>query len=175
MDIEAKFTSREINLLLWKTGESVSTAESCTGGNVAAALTSIPGSSNYFKGGMVTYTDEGKQRFLGVNPETIAAHSVYSAEVAREMVAGAIKAFGSTYAVAVSGVAGPTGGTPEHPVGTVWIAVGNADEITVKCRQCDEGRERNIRYATTEALEQLLDFIRTHQAEVEEVQEATEG
>lgn len=171
MDIETKFTSREINLLLWKTGETVSTAESCTGGSIAAALTSIPGSSNYFKGGVVTYSDETKMRFLDVKAETIEAHTVYSEEVAKEMVAGAIKTFDSTYAVAVSGVAGPTGGTPETPVGTVWIAVGNAEEIVTKKRTEDEGRERNIQYATCEAVEMLLEFIRAHQPVAEEAEE----
>lgn len=171
MDLETKFTSREINLLLWKTGESVSTAESCTGGNIAAALTSIPGSSNYFKGGIVTYSDETKMRFLGVKAETLETHTAYSEEVVKEMVAGAIKAFDSTYAVAVSGVAGPTGGTPEHPVGAVWIAVGNAEEIVTKLRKDDEGRERNVQYATCEAVSMLLDFIRAHQPQVEEAEE----
>lgn len=171
MDIESKFTSREINLLLWKTGETVSTAESCTGGNIAAALTSIPGSSNYFKGGIVSYTDETKQQFLDVKPETIENYTVYSEEVVKEMVAGAIKAFGSTYAVAVSGVAGPTGGTSEHPVGEVWIAVGNSLEIETIRRTADEGRDRNVQYATVDALNLLLKFIQTHQPVGEEIQE----
>ncbi len=171
MDIETKFTSREINLLLWKTGETVSTAESCTGGNVAAALTSIPGSSNYFKGGIVTYSDETKMRYLGVKAETIEAHSVYSEEVVKEMVAGALKAFDSTYAIAISGVAGPTGGTPENPVGTVWIAVGNAEEVVTKKRTENEGRERNIQYAVCDAVEMLLEFVKAHQPVAEDAEE----
>lgn len=174
MDLETKFTSREINLLLWKTGETVSTAESCTGGNVAAALTSIPGSSNYFKGGIVTYSDETKMRFLGVNSETIEAHTVYSEEVVKEMVTGAIKAFDSTYAVAISGVAGPTGGTPESPVGTIWIAVGNAEQIVTKKRTGDEGRERNIQFAVCDAVEMLLDFVKAQQPVIEEAEEVKE-
>lgn len=159
MDVETKVVSKELNLLLWKNNETLSTAESCTGGRVASAITSVPGSSNYFRGGMVTYTEESKMKFLGVKAETIEAHTVFSEEVVKEMVAGAIQAFDTTYAIAVSGVAGPAGGSPEIPVGTIWIAVGNANEIVTRKMAEDEGRERNIQYATCAALELLRDFI----------------
>ena len=168
MDIETKFVSREINLLLWKTGETVSTAESCTGGNVAAALTSIPGSSNYFKGGIVTYSYATKVRFLDVNPETIETHTAYSEEVVKEMVKGAIQSFDSTYAIAISGVAGPTGGTPETPVGTIWIAVGNSEVIITKKRSEDDGREPNVQHAVCDAIQMLFDFIQARHPSVEE-------
>lgn len=165
MSVESKFVSRELNHQLWKVAETVSTAESCTGGAVASALTSIPGSSNYFKGGIIAYTEEDKVKFLDVNPETLEKYTVYSEEVAKEMVAGAIKQFGTTYAVAVTGVAGPTGGTPEIPVGTVWIAVGDAQEIVTKKRTVDEGRQRNIDYAVADALQMLLDFVEARHPE----------
>ncbi|MDO4214786.1 MAG: CinA family protein [Bacteroidales bacterium] len=164
MNIESKFTSQLLNHLLWKTKETVSTAESCTGGNVAAALTSLAGSSAYFKGGIVAYTDECKVKYLNVNQETIDKYTVYSEEVVKEMVKGACEAFGTTYAIAVSGIAGPTGGTADKPVGTIWIAVGTADEIVTSMRSVDEGRERNILYATCEALEMLLKFVESRQA-----------
>ena len=89
--------------MLWKVEETVSTAESCTGGEIAATLTKIAGSSNYFKGGIVVYTDESKEKFLGVNPETIEKYTVYSEEVVKEMVKGCCEAFNTTYAIAVSG------------------------------------------------------------------------
>lgn len=163
MNIESKFTSQQLNHLLWKTKETVSTAESCTGGNIAAALTSLAGSSAYFKGGIVAYTDECKVKYLNVNQETIDKYTVYSEEVVKEMVKGACEAFGTTYAIAVSGIAGPTGGTADKPVGTIWIAVGTADEIVTSKRTADEGRERNILYATCEALEMLLKLVESRQ------------
>lgn len=161
MDVE--LLCQEIHALLIESGETVSTAESCTGGNIAGRLTSLSGSSAYFMGGIVVYTNESKVKFLGVNPETIEAHTVYSEEVVKEMVPGCCKCFGTTYAVAVSGVAGPTGGTPEIPVGTIWLAVGTATEIvTYKCTE-DEGRSRNIQHAVCVALEILRDFIKNRQ------------
>lgn len=161
--MEAKALCEEIHALLLASGETVSTAESCTGGNIAAALTSLSGSSAYFMGGIVVYTNETKVKYLGVNQATIDAHTVYSEEVVREMVPGCCRAFGTTYAVAVSGVAGPTGGTPEIPVGTIWLAVGTETEVvTFKCTE-DEGRSRNIQHAMCVALKILRDFIQSRQ------------
>lgn len=166
MSILSKYLSKELNTLLWKVEETVSTAESCTGGEIAATLTKIAGSSNYFKGGIVVYTDESKEKFLGVNPETIEKYTVYSEEVVKEMVKGCCEAFNTTYAIAVSGVAGPTGSLPGVPVGTIWIAVGTKDEVRTYKRTEDESRERNIEYATTDALQMLYDFvIERHQEE----------
>ena len=159
MSVESKFITKELHTLLWKNKETVSTAESCTGGNIAASLTSLPGSSSYFMGGMVVYTEESKMKFLGVKKETLDTYTVYSEEVAREMVKGVCEAFGTTYGIGVTGVAGPSGGAPEHPVGTIFIAVGTPDEMVVNKRTVDEGRERNIEYATCEALQMLRDFI----------------
>jgi nicotinamide-nucleotide amidase len=103
-------------------GVSLATAESCTGGGVAAACTRIPGSSEWFERGMVTYTNVAKREMLGVAEETLAAHGAVSEEVAREMAAGALKHSHADISVAVTGIAGPTGGVPGKPVGTVHFA-----------------------------------------------------
>ena len=101
----------------------VATAESCTGGAVAAALTDIPGSSQWFERGYVTYSNLAKQQELGVSPATLDAHGAVSREVVLAMAAGALEASGADLAVAVSGVAGPDGGTAAKPVGLVWFAL----------------------------------------------------
>jgi nicotinamide-nucleotide amidase len=97
------------------------TAESCTGGWIAKTLTDIPGSSAWFDAGVVTYSYEAKEALLGVNPRTLEHDGAVSEETALEMVSGALARFGAGVAVAVTGIAGPSGGTPEKPVGTVWI------------------------------------------------------
>ena len=101
---------------------SLVTAESCTGGWIAKVVTDIPGSSDWFDCGMATYSYEAKQAMLGVRPETLEYHGAVSRETVLEMVAGALVHSGAGIAVAVTGIAGPTGGTREKPVGTVWIA-----------------------------------------------------
>ena len=98
------------------------TAESCTGGWIAKVVTDIPGSSDWFDCGMATYSYEAKQAMLGVRPETLECHGAVSRETVLEMVAGALVHSGAGVAVAVTGIAGPSGGTPDKPVGTVWIA-----------------------------------------------------
>ena len=97
------------------------TAESCTGGWIAKALTDLPGSSAWFDAGVVTYSYEAKEALLGVNPRTLERTGAVSEETALEMVSGALSRFGAGMAVAVTGIAGPSGGTPDKPVGTVWI------------------------------------------------------
>ena len=101
---------------------SLVTAESCTGGWIAKVVTDIPGSSDWFDCGMATYSYEAKQAMLGVRPETLEYHGAVSRETVLEMVAGALVHSGASVAIAVTGIAGPTGGTREKPVGTVWIA-----------------------------------------------------
>ncbi len=102
-------------------GRRLVTAESCTGGWIAKACTDLPGSSRWFLGGAVTYSDELKMKLLGVRRETLALHGAVSEAVVREMAAGALERLGGEEAVAVSGVAGPDGGSAEKPVGTVWF------------------------------------------------------
>jgi PncC family amidohydrolase len=108
-------------------GATVATAESCTGGRVAAALTAAPGASEYFLGGVVAYANEVKIGVLDVSPETLARHGAVSRETARQMALGVQRITGAGYAMATTGIAGPGGGTPEKPVGTVWIAAAGPD------------------------------------------------
>ncbi len=103
-------------------GLMLATAESCSGGLLAGALTAVSGSSEWFKGGVVAYANEAKVKLLGVEPEGIARHGAVSEAVALAMARGALSALDAQAAVAITGIAGPTGGTPDKPVGTVWIA-----------------------------------------------------
>jgi nicotinamide-nucleotide amidase len=115
----AEQVGRKLLAARWR----VVTAESCTGGGVAAALTDVPGSSQWFERGYVTYSNLAKQQDLGVSAVTLEAQGAVSAAVVAEMAAGALRAAGADLAVAVSGVAGPDGGTPDKPVGLVWFAL----------------------------------------------------
>ena len=108
-------------------GKTLATAESCTGGTIASKLTALAGASEYFRGGVVAYSNEVKECVLGVNHETLVRHGAVSEETVKEMVTGVRERLGADYAVATTGVAGPGGGTPEKPVGTVWIAVASKD------------------------------------------------
>jgi len=109
--------------LLRKTNQTLCTAESCTGGYIAHLITSISGSSDYFVGGVVAYSDEVKENILGVKTETLKKHGAVSEQTVTEMAIGALTKFKTDYAIAVTGIAGPTGGTADKPVGTVWIAI----------------------------------------------------
>lgn len=164
MSVETKVLSREINDLMWQQGATLSTAESCTAGNVAAAITSIPGSSQFYKGGVVGYSNEVKVNLLHVNPETLETYGAVSEETIVEMVKGVMDSLKTDYAVATSGVAGPGGGTPEKPVGTIWIAAGNADKIITQKLEGDEGRELNVSHATHSVLQLLYELL-IHQDE----------
>ncbi len=115
-------------------GWRVATAESCTGGGIAAAITAVAGSSSWFECGIVSYANSAKEKLLHVNPQTLLEHGAVSQAVVEEMVAGVLNLSDADIAVAVSGVAGPTGGTAEKPVGTVWFAWGLASgEIYSEC------------------------------------------
>ena len=124
MDLETKILSKSIQELLYNSDKKIGTAESCTGGRLAEALIAVPGSSNYFNGSIIAYTNEVKENLLGVNHQVLEEQTAVSEEVARQMVLGAIKTLRVDFAVAVTGVAGPAGGTPENPVGTIWIGYG---------------------------------------------------
>jgi len=136
------------------------TAESCTGGWVAKACTDRPGSSRWFRGGAIVYTDELKTVMLGVRPGTLAEAGAVSEATVREMAAGALEHLGGDVAVAVSGIAGPDGGTPAKPVGTVWIAwafrSGSATEIRVQRHRFDGDRGQVRLQAVVAALAGVL-------------------
>lgn len=165
MLLQNKFLSKELSSKFWKEGLTLATAESCTAGNIAAVITAIPGSSRFYKGGIVAYSDEVKTGLLGVDPETLAEQGAVSEEVVKEMVKGAMKAMNSDCAVATSGIAGPTGGTPDKPVGTVWIAVAMKDRIITMKAEGDEGRNKNIEKATLNALLLLLKLFQNQENE----------
>ena len=118
----------EVGALLKKTGVKLALAESCTGGWVAQAITAVPGSSAWFDRGFVTYSNESKIEMLGVATATLAHHGAVSEAVVREMAQGAIRHSRAHVSVAITGIAGPDGGTPDKPVGTVWLAVADGGE-----------------------------------------------
>lgn len=114
-------------------GMTLTTAESCTGGGVAQAITRISGSSAWFDRGFVTYSNASKEEMLGVSPETLEAHGAVSEDTVREMADGALQYSRAQVALSVSGIAGPTGGTPEKPVGMVWFAWATNDTVQTAC------------------------------------------
>jgi nicotinamide-nucleotide amidase len=132
----------------------IATAESCTGGMIAAACTSIAGSSDWFERGLVTYSNEAKTELLGVDAGLIAAHGAVSEEVAQAMAEGALARSHAQIAVAVTGIAGPGGGSPGKPVGTVWMAIARQLQQLAACRRAI--RERTVQAA----LAGLLDAAR---------------
>jgi len=134
-------------------------AESCTGGSIAQFITSNAGSSAYFKGGIVAYSNEVKQNILGVRSELIEQHGAVSQEVAEAMAMGVQKVLNADYAVATTGIAGPDGGSEEKPVGTVWIAVAGATGVISKKYVFKHNRERNIIRSTHTALNMLRMLI----------------
>lgn len=135
------------------------TAESCTGGHLAHQITSIPGSSRYFKGSIIAYSNEVKQQQLGVQAATLQKHGAVSEATVREMVQGALKTLQAEVAVAISGVAGPGGGSDAKPVGTVWIAVGHQDRIIARCFTFGKDRSLNIQWSSNAALNLLRKFL----------------
>ncbi len=146
---------------LLASGRRLVTAESCTGGWIAKACTDLPGSSRWFLGGAVVYDNALKAGLLGVNPQTLAEAGAVSEAVVREMAAGALDRLGGDVAVAVSGVAGPDGGTPDKPVGTVWFAWGRRDAQGTLIRtalECFSGdRDAVRRQAVERALRGVLE------------------
>jgi nicotinamide-nucleotide amidase len=142
--------------LLAERGKTLALAESCTGGFIANRITNVSGSSAVFRGGVVSYSNELKEKFLGVKAETLARHGAVSEAVAREMAEGARQRAGADYALAVTGIAGPTGGTPEKPVGTVFIALAAPDRTEVKHHLNQYDRE-TFKFLTSQ---QALDMLR---------------
>lgn len=145
-------------------GLTVATAESCTGGMIGAAITDVPGSSLYYPGGVIAYGNREKEELLGVPRELIEEHGAVSDAVALAMAAGARERMGADYALAVTGIAGPTGGTPQKPVGTVWVAVASAEEVRGQLFRIKGERDVIRRYTVNAALAALLLLVRSEQA-----------
>jgi nicotinamide-nucleotide amidase len=137
-----------------------STAESCTGGYIAHLITQVPGSSKSFEGGAVTYSYDLKQIILGVQQQTLADYGAVSEETVKEMALGANKRFHTDFSVAVSGIAGPGGGLPGKPVGTVWIAVAYQDQVVAKMFLFGERRIQNIERSAAAALNMLFTQVK---------------
>jgi len=146
--------------LLKETNKTVSTAESCTGGYIAHLITSIPGSSVYFKGSVVSYDNSVKKNVLNVTEETLTTVGAVSEDTVKQMIAGVLNVMRTDYAVAVSGIMGPDGGTEEKPVGTVWVAVGNNKSTVTRKFHFRFDREKNIQITAMNALYLLCTFIR---------------
>jgi nicotinamide-nucleotide amidase len=136
-------------------GETLATAESCTGGAVAARFTAMAGASRYFLGGVVAYSNDIKVNVLGVDTEALARHGAVSEAVARQMAEGARRLTGSTYALATTGIAGPDGGTPQKPVGTVWMALATPQGVIAEQRLFGALREQNIQRASAHVIDML--------------------
>ncbi|WP_085830412.1 CinA family protein [Collinsella vaginalis] len=140
-------------------GLTVATAESCTAGMVASLIADVPGASEVLRGGAVTYCDEIKHRVLGVSSETLERYTAVSPQTAREMALGARSLFSTDMAVSLTGYAGPGGGTPEDPAGTVYIGLADAHGVTVERGSFAGGRNEVRRAAAARALELLIDRV----------------
>jgi nicotinamide-nucleotide amidase len=145
--------------MLKEAGLRVATAESCTGGYLAHLLTSVPGSSAYFMGSIVAYGNAVKMNLLGVPYEEIHAHGAVSEQVVKAMAEGARQQLAVDIALAVSGIAGPEGGTPDKPVGTVWLAISTARETRAKKLLLGKDRIKNIQLASVYALDLIRKSI----------------
>lgn len=141
-------------------GETVATAESCTGGLISAALTGVPGSSDWFGFGFVTYSNQAKQRLLGVSAETLSSVGAVSERAVREMAAGACQCSGAEWSIAVSGIAGPGGGSEDKPVGTVWLAIAGPDGLSEAWVRHFDGDRASVRRQTVgAALDRLCHLL----------------
>jgi nicotinamide-nucleotide amidase len=162
LDKEIYDLSSEVGELLSQKKLVLVTAESCTGGWIAQAITMVPGSSQWFHNGFITYSNEAKSNLLQVNPETIRQFGAVSSEVVQEMLLGAngLAQYRRTCAIAVSGVAGPDGGSQEKPVGTVFIGV-SSDSIRVNIERFSFSGDRNEvrRQSVVAGLKMLVDFL----------------
>ena len=157
METEIKQLAAEIVGLLRSKGYTFATAESCTGGAIASAVTRVPGCSDVMLGGVVAYHNNVKQAMLGVSDDALCKYGAVSEAVVCEMVCGVSQRLGADCAVATSGIAGPGGGTPDKPVGTVWVAVKVADKVVTRLLQLqDKGREANIENTVCEVLRMVL-------------------
>ena len=152
--------SATIGKLAIEKGLTIGTAESCTGGMVSSKIVKTSGSSAYFQGAVTTYSNELKNKLLGVKLETLERYGAVSEETVKEMVIGANKHLGVDVSVAISGIAGPGGGSEEKPVGTIWIACGNTSKMDTLKISAGKNREKNIEYASNYALNVLRKFLK---------------
>lgn len=155
-----------IGQMLRKRGLKLGIAESCTGGYLAHRITSIPGSSDYFMGGLVPYTNDLKMKLLDVKSDTLEQFGAVSEQTVIEMVQGALPLLETDIAIAASGIAGPGGGTEEKPVGLVWIAVGNKEKIVTHKILSGKDRDKNIHFAAIMALNVLRQFVTEQYVEI---------
>lgn len=146
--------------ILKQKNKTISTAESCTGGYIAHLITSVAGSSNYFKGSVVSYDNDIKKNILHVNDAKLNTAGAVSEETVREMINGVLKVMQTDYAIAVSGIMGPGGGSAEKPVGTVWMAVGTHEKTNTKKMNFRFDRKRNIELTAINALYFMCDFLK---------------
>ncbi len=150
----------ELGSALRERGWMLATAESCTGGWLAKLVTDEPGSSEWFDRTFVTYSNAAKQEMLGISQKTLQEHGAVSEETVREMAQGALERSGAQVTIAISGVAGPDGGTPEKPVGTVWLAwLVHTESLTARCDHYVGNRDSVRRQATYNAMDQLLKLM----------------
>jgi PncC family amidohydrolase len=149
----------KIGVILRRRALKLATAESCTGGMVSDRLTNVPGSSEYFPGGVVAYAYEAKVRLLGVSWDTLNTVGAVSREVVIEMAQGARMLFEADLAVSVSGIAGPGGGTAEKPVGSTWVGLVDSDGEWVRHFVWDGDREQNKRDSSDAVLQMVLDYL----------------
>ena len=158
-DIIRELAARVV-ALLGERSLTIATAESCTGGAVSQAITSVAGCSAVMRGAVVAYHNDVKSAVLGVSTDTLATVGAVSEDVVKLMADGVSRIMSTDCAIATSGVAGPGGGTPEKPVGTVWVAVKAGDIVkTKKLQLCDEGRLRNVENATYEVLHFMYETL----------------
>ena len=157
---DLKILAAKLVALLEERSLTIATAESCTGGAVSQAITSVAGCSAVMRGAVVAYHNDVKSRVLGVSEDTLAAVGAVSEEVVRQMVCGVSRLMSTDCAIATSGVAGPGGGTADKPVGTVWVAVKAGDTVKTKKLQLrDAGRLQNVRNAAFEAMRFMYDTL----------------
>ncbi len=145
--------------ILKEKSKTIGCAESCTGGNISKLIASVPGSSAYFEGSVISYSYGLKEDLLDVKNATLLEFGAVSEEVVKEMLSGALQHLKTDYAIAVSGIAGPTGGTPTKPVGTIYVGVGSKEKVYVKRLQLTKNREKNIEYTSYAALNFMRLFI----------------
>jgi nicotinamide-nucleotide amidase len=145
--------------ILSKNKKTISTAESCTGGAIASLITSVPGSSAYYQGSIVSYSYDIKETLLNVKKETLEKYGAVSEETVKEMLSGLLDQMKTDFGIAVSGIMGPDGGTAEKPVGTVWIAVGNKEKQFVQKLKQRFERKKNIEVTSVMALNMMRKFI----------------